>query len=504
VEERKGSREDFSVEPDIAQVIKRLSRGNAGADDEDDGALSSVVVKAAAIRENAMNDLGSVGAEEPAAESTEWEEGLADAAILDDPVRMYLREIGRVDLLTSKEERVLARKIEGMSRIMEVRQDLAQEHGRPVRACDIILTLLDQLTQQTSFIAVLCQKLGLPDEPSLSQLTDHPKLRAVLDGVFHAELVESLSETLSIPTNVVEPQIVKLSLDSWVLPPEAVDVLEDCSMEELKEMLDAGEAREGLEPLELLFRAHFERIENEGFRSQKHLTEANLRLVVSIAKKYAGRGMSFLDLIQEGNLGLIRGTEKYLYRKGYKFSTSATWWIRQAITRAIADQARTIRLPVHMVERINTMMRQQRRLLQEYGREPTADEIGEALGATSERVKEMLKMSQFPISLETSVGEEGDICLGDFIEDAETPSPPDSAFSVLLKEQIDDVLSTLTDREKTVLQLRFGLVDGRSRTLEQVGQVFGVTRERIRQIEAKALQRLRRSSRCMKLRDYWE
>ncbi len=270
----------------------------------------------------------------------------------------------------------------------------------------------------------------------------------------------------------------------------------------LKRRMD-GASEEDIEELKKEIK-ELQRDIDAGNDAKKRLAEANLRLVVSIAKRYVGRGMLFLDLIQEGNLGLIKAVEKFDYRKGYKFSTYATWWIRQAITRAIADQARTIRIPVHMVETINKLIRVSRQLLQELGREPTPEEIAVEMNMSVDRVREILKISQEPVSLETPIGEEEDSHLGDFIRDENVPVPADAAAFTLLKEQLEEVLGTLTEREQKVLTLRFGLEDGRARTLEEVGREFNVTRERIRQIEAKALRKLRHPSRSRKLKDYLE
>ena len=333
---------------------------------------------------------------------------------------------------------------------------------------------------------------------------DEPDEDALLE-VENTEEIEVDKIDLSVPegTNIEDPVRMYLKEIGKVPLLSAEEEIELAKQMEAGDMAQSQLEEMG-EELDEEAKKELKRLVAVGENAKKKLAEANLRLVVSIAKRYVGRGMLFLDLIQEGNLGLIKAVEKFDYRKGYKFSTYATWWIRQAITRAIADQARTIRIPVHMVETINKRIRVSRQLLQELGREATPEEIAEEMEIPVERVREILKISQEPVSLETPIGEEEDSHLGDFIQDENVPVPADAAAFTLLKEQLVEVLSTLTEREQKVLRLRFGLDDGRARTLEEVGKEFNVTRERIRQIEAKALRKLRHPSRSRKLRDYLE
>ncbi len=427
---------------------------------------------------------------------------LEEQDVIDDPVRMYLREIGNVSLLNANDEKVLARKMERDRHIKKIKSEWIERYGTPPSATDVMITMLEKLCQSDRLIEALEKKLSITPADSLGDRISAPLFREVADNPIDPQLLADIATELNGTPASLSEDIIDLSLNSGLLPPAVLKTIEGKTISEVNQMVSSPDFIMQLQSKERELAAHLEMIAKEAGKSEKHLTEANLRLVVSVAKKYIGRGMSLLDLVQEGNIGLIRAVEKFDYRKGYKFSTYATWWIRQAITRSIADQARTIRIPVHMVETINKLLRISRRLVQEHGREPTSEEIGHGMEVTPEKVREIIKVSQEPVSLETPIGEEEDSHLGDFIEDRSALPPPDAASHQLLKEQIDEVLSTLNARERRVLQLRFGLEDGRSRTLEEVGREFGVTRERIRQIEAKALRKLRHPSRSKKLKDY--
>ncbi|MFH1383253.1 MAG: RNA polymerase sigma factor RpoD [Chloroflexota bacterium] len=426
-----------------------------------------------------------------------------EQADFNNPISLYLRQIGLVQLLTAADEKGLARKIEDGKLITDIKRKCFEKQGRTPSAGEVVLAILGELGEAAAVMRICQTELGLPPTEGFKKAITNDKMCRYNDAQIDQHLIQTIAAQTEKPENDVERLFLDLTLNMNLLPREVIALIDDTVTLDGVENLIASESfRKALSRFDEPFGAYISGIVKEADRAKSKLTEANLRLVVSVAKKHVGGGMPLLDLIQEGNIGLIRAVGKFDHHRGYKFSTYAIWWIRQAITRSIADNARTIRIPVHMIETIRKLFKTSRRLTQEYKREPTSQEIGEEMDMPSEEVQGIIKLAQLPLSLETPVGKEGDAVLGDFIEDPNVVSPPDSASRQLLKEQIGEALETLRPREKQVLQLRFGLEDGRGRTLEEVGKVFNVTRERIRQIEAKAIRKLRHPSRSHKLRDF--
>ena len=419
-----------------------------------------------------------------------------------DKVRIYLHEIGRVPLLTADQGEIAARRIEMGSRVSGIKQAI-QKRGGLVYSSQVLQEIINAIGQSSDLIYQVREALNLSKDGSFFEAVTNDTFKAGIDGVFDPSIVHSIADKLNLPSVSVENQLTELSIDSSLLPKKVLTFIgSDISFADIQKLLTEKFFGDRIKLHESYLREYFEQIEVEGKAAKDRLIEANLRLVVSIAKKYVGHGLNFQDLVQEGNLGLIKAVEKFNFHKGFMFSTYATWWIRQGIKRAIAEQSHAIRVPEYMTEAINKITKKTFELFEQYGRNPTDEEIGENLGISPEKISETLKITQSPLSLELPMGNREYTYLKDTVIDHSVQQPLEGASQQFLKEQLREVLLTLTSREQKVLKLRFGLDDGRERTLEEVGTEFSVTRERVRQIEAKALLQLRDPRFSSKLKDY--
>jgi RNA polymerase primary sigma factor len=426
-----------------------------------------------------------------------------DAEISIDSMKLYFAQAAQTPLLTAEQERGLGSQIELEKYLSRLEEHLESKNGARLTSVDLLLALSNRLRELNSIFEALCRHLGIMATEPMKNKMYQPTMREAINSYIDPLLTNAIAKITGLSQAKAQRDLIELSISSQLMPRRLIAKAGMRStLVEFEQMLNSLELRDWLIEQRPQINRHFDGISEQARRAGDSLTRANLRLVISVAKKYCGRGMDLADLIQEGNIGLMRAVKKYDHRKGYKFSTYAIWWIRQTISRAIANQARTIRIPVHVLETIHKVFQVTQRLAQEYGRKPTTQEIGEEIGLTPQEVREILKISEFPLSLESPTGEGEDIYLGDLIEDSNAISPIDVASRQLVLEQINNVLSTLTPREKRILQLRFGLKDGQSRTLKEVSQEFNLTKERIRQIEAEALRKLRHPSRSREFIDY--